>query len=215
MSVFIARQIKTFRIFSERFFCAPFPFSLPFYSPFCYTEFMDYKTLYEKNAAWFNARPRFKRILLLLNALLPCLFILLFAGTLVVIALVANNPLSREELAVFIAQPATALLIVSALRLLIARPRPYAEDGAQICPLVKKTSGSDSSCPSRHVTSAVSISLALLSISIPLGIFALCLAFGLAYIRFAVGVHYPSDLTLGASIAFFSYAAYTIVLAIL
>ena len=54
--------------------------------------------------------------------------------------------------------------------------------------------------PSRHITSAVAIALGVFQISPVIAIILLAASLVLAYTRFAVGVHYISDLLVGAAI---------------
>ena len=174
---------------------------------------MNYKQLYEKNAAWYNQRPTAKKILLLVNQYLPLLFFVGYAG--IALLFLFKDSYARETIAVYFAAPATTLAITSALRLVISRPRPYDADGAGIIPLGNKKMGKFSSCPSRHLACAVAIALVFFSISAPLAIFAILVCGLMAYTRFAVGFHYPSDILLGATIACFLHAAFMVLLAIL
>ena len=92
--------------------------------------------------------------------------------------------------------PLMALLTVSVMRLAIDRPRPYAEDGAGITPLVEKKSDGKS-FPSRHLACAAVIAMSFLPYYPIAGAFLLGGSAVLGYIRFALGVHYPSDLVAG------------------
>ena len=164
----------------------------------CYTIFMGYAQLYEKNYQWFDRRPKWKKFLLLVNKYLTLLFFGAYVG-IWVFALLDKRDF-REDVIMLFAIPASSLCLVSALRMIISRPRPYDDDGAGVTPMIKKKKGKYSSMPSRHITSAVAISLGILQISPVIAIVLLVASIALAYTRFAVGVHYISDLLVGAAI---------------
>lgn len=154
----------------------------------------NYVNLYNKNAALFEARPKAKKLLLVLNTELTYLFFVAYA-LLFVYGATKGKFEPMDFVKVFCA-PALALIIVSVLRLAIDRPRPYAEDGAGIIPL-KEKEGDKNSFPSRHLTSAAVIAAVILPY-LPLEAAVLfALAFLLGYIRFSLGWHYPSDLFAG------------------
>ena len=155
----------------------------------------SYAVLYEKNAAFYNARPLLKKCLLLCNRLLTFGFFLCY-GAFVLCAIALEY--SAEDLMKILGAPALCLFLVSLLRLAITRPRPYSEKGANITPLYPKQGDTNHSFPSRHVACAFVISFTILPYSLGAGI---CLTvFGglLAYARFSLGWHYPTDLLAGA-----------------
>ena len=102
------------------------------------------------------------------------------------------------------------LLVVTVLRLAIPRPRPYTEEGAGITPLVKKKGDSPNSFPSRHVACAAVITCVFFPhfplVAALLFFFTLLLAF----VRFALGLHYISDLLAGGGIGFIIGLAFII-----
>ena len=157
----------------------------------------NYKTLYEKNAAFFNAVPLRKRLLLYVD------YILTFGFLFAYVALLSHAVQSKMPTTEFVAilfAPMCALVLATVLQLAIERYRPYSPQGAAIEPVYKK-SGSDSrSFPSRHLTCAFTIATACLP-HIPVLAASLYL-FGilLGYVRFSIGWHYPSDLFGGAAI---------------
>ena len=154
----------------------------------------NYANLYNKNAAFFEARPKAKKALGLLNTAVTYLFIVAYA-LLFVYGFQKGEFAPMDFVKIFCA-PAFALLLVSVLRLAIDRPRPYTEEGAGITPL-KEKEGDKNSFPSRHLTCAAVIATVFLPY-LPLvagGLFVL--AFALGYLRFALGWHYPSDLFAG------------------
>jgi len=162
-----------------------------------YTEYMkyDYKTLYEKNAAFFKKSPNRLTLLKVLNAGLTWLFAVVYAG-LWLYAVKTDGLPTRGLVSLFFA-PAFALILVSAMRLGVDRPRPYSEKGANITPLVARKDRDGDSFPSRHIACATAIAMAFLSIQPVFGVLLLLCGLALAYIRFTIGVHYPSDLAVG------------------
>lgn len=154
----------------------------------------DYKTFYEKNAAFFNGRPRLKKALIKTNTLLTSLF---FIAYLLLIGFQLKKDIDLGELSKLIFIPALTLFLVSVLQFTIKRPRPYAADGAGIAPFIKKKKENSSSFPSRHTASAFVIALVFLPYFTAVGIMLLLLSFVMGYIRFALGLHYPSDVVCG------------------
>lgn len=159
---------------------------------------MSYVELYEKNYKWFDSRPKWKKFLLLVNKYLTLIFFGAYVG-IWVFALLDKRDYREGVISLFLI-PAASLCLVSALRMIISRPRPYDEDGAGITPMLNKEKGKYSSMPSRHITSAVAIALGVFQISPVIAIILLAASLVLAYTRFAVGVHYISDLLVGAAI---------------
>lgn len=155
----------------------------------------SYPTLYEKNVAFFHARPAWKKGLLFCDRLLTLGFFLAY-GAFVLCAIALEYP--AEDLVKIFLSPALCLFLVSLLRLAIHRPRPYSEAGANIKPLYKKKGCVEHSFPSRHVACAFVIAFTILPYSIGAGICLTLFGAFLAYARFALGWHYPTDLFAGA-----------------
>lgn len=170
---------------------------------------MHYKKLYEKNAKLYENRPRLKKALLLFNAYLPLLFLIFYAGFFVY-AIFSKQPL-KDEFPFFVFLPLCSLALVSALRIFIARPRPYCQDGANITPMINKKGSHFTSCPSRHITCAVAIALAFIPFSLPIALFLMLASVLLAYLRFTIGVHYISDLIFGASVPCAIYVLFLVI----
>ena len=157
----------------------------------------DYKTLYEKSAAFYHARPRAKKALLISNPVFTWLFFFAYAAFL---AWAVFSNVSVYELVYMLALPALCLVVVGVLRMTVLRPRPYSKEGANITPILKKENNLDKSFPSRHVACAFVISTVVLAHFLWAGIPLFLCAVALGYIRFALGLHYPSDLLGGAAI---------------
>lgn len=155
----------------------------------------SYVSLYEKNAVYFRARPHLKKGLLFCDRLLTLGFFLAY-GSFVLCAIALEYP--AEDLVKILFAPALCLFLVSLLRLAIERPSPYSEQGENITPLYKKKGALNRSFPSRHVACAFVIAITLLSYSTGAGICLTVFGTLLAYARFALGWHYPTDLLAGA-----------------
>ena len=156
----------------------------------------DYLTLYNKTAAFYDAHPKAKRLLIACNSHLTWVFFVCYVG------LLLGTPLSTKEFVTVLFVPLLALFTVSVLRLAIDRPRPYTEAGAGITPMIKKKTKS-LSFPSRHLTCATVITMTLFPFYPLLGGFLTLLSAILGYSRFATGMHYPTDLLCGAGLGIF------------
>lgn len=171
-----------------------FSFSLWYNYPMKY----DYLTLYNKSAEFYNARPTAKRLLIIGNFVLTLLFFACYGGLWAYTLLLA--PLDIKELVKILFVPLLALLAVTVLRVAIDRPRPYTEVGAGITPLIEKKNAEGQSFPSRHLTCASVIAMTFLAFYPVAGYALLAASVLLGYTRFALGLHYPSDLVAGWSL---------------
>ena len=158
---------------------------------------LDYKETYAKHVAFIEARPALKRILHPASHALTTLYFVFYAWLLYT-GFKQNYP--ANDLISIIGAPVLCLLVVTILRYAVARPRPYAEDGANIQPIAKKKDGVNNSFPSRHVACAFVIATVLLPFATGIALALLATAVMLAYTRFALGLHYISDLIGGAVI---------------
>lgn len=93
----------------------------------------------------------------------------------------------------FILVPAYTLVIVTIIRDVINRPRPY--QTLHIEPIFTHKNGH--SFPSRHTASAFVIASSILYINIYVGIIMFIFAFVMGLSRIMAGVHYPSDVFFG------------------
>lgn len=165
----------------------------------------DYKTFYEKQTNFINARPTLKRALPLIDKLLTAFFGLAYA-LLWLLVLNSDDCNLKDYLLVFFC-PAVALVSVSILQVCIARPRPYSENGAGITPLfVKKRGSENNSMPSRHAACSVALALTFAAYLLPVGMILFFPALLLSYARYVMGWHYPSDIALGGVIGVISGA---------
>lgn len=104
----------------------------------------------------------------------------------------------RKDLLSMIIIPAGVFVSVTVLRKLINRKRPYE---VYDIPSVFKKETVGNSMPSRHTASALIISLAMLKINPYLGIAFLLISLLIAISRIFAGVHFISDVIVGAVIS--------------
>ena len=156
----------------------------------------DYKLLYQKNADFYNAHPRCQQALRFLNKALTAICVLAYAALWAYALFI--KPFAREDLLKIFFFPMLCLVVVTALRLFFERPRPYAENGAGITPFMQKKNSDNKSFPSRHVACAFVIAMVYMPYVLWAGAGLLVCSLALAYIRFALGLHYPSDLLAGS-----------------
>lgn len=107
--------------------------------------------------------------------------------------------------------PALCFLVVTVLRPIINRRRPY--DAFDLPPVGKWRKGKGKSMPSRHTASAAAVAFAVIyvfpsiTVSIAMGLLALLIGF----LRIASGQHYPSDVAAAIVLsAILSYIGYMI-----
>lgn len=106
-----------------------------------------------------------------------------------------------DDLPKMIVIPALSLAVISALRHIIGRRRPYEQ--YDIVPLIPKDQ-SGHSFPSRHVFSMAVISMCFLKVFPPYGALLGILTAAEIWLRTAGGVHYPSDVIAGAAAGIFA-----------
>lgn len=155
---------------------------------------ISYVALYNKNAAFYRKCPMAKLALRLINAALTLGFILAY-GLLLWHGL--QNGFTPQKLTGLLCVPCTCLFLVSVLRICFPRPRPYAQNGAGIQPLLPKKKTEETSFPSRHLACASVIATVFLPYFTGVAVGLYCAALLLGYVRFSAGVHYPSDLLAG------------------
>lgn len=158
----------------------------------------DYISLYNANKAFLTEHPLLKRAVILANSFLTA-FVSVCYALFCVYALTGETLDPKAKVALLFV-PALAFLTVTVLRLAVERPRPYDEKGAGIQPIVTKHRADKKSFPSRHMACAAVIAVTFLRFLPWVGVLLLVCSFLLAYTRFALGLHYPSDLLVGEGI---------------
>ena len=158
----------------------------------------NYKQLYERSASFYNSKPKAKKLLCFLNSFLTVLFGLAYLALWVYAILCSKFSIHDYIRITFV--PALSLFLVSILRAVIVRPRPYSDKGDGITPLKKRKGMDDDSFPSRHLACAAAIAVCFFP-SLPLvGVALLLVCVALGYVRFALGLNYPSDLLAGFAV---------------
>ena len=158
----------------------------------------NYLSLYNTNKAFLDKRPLLKRAVVLFNTFLTAFIGVCYAFF--CLYALKGDTLDAKAKTALLFVPALAFLIVTVLRLAIERPRPYSENGANIQPIIKKYRADMKSFPSRHMTCAAVIAVTFLRFLPWVGILLLACSLILAYTRFALGLHYPSDLLVGEGV---------------
>lgn len=157
----------------------------------------DYTNVYQKNLQFLEERRVLKRVLLPFSHAVTALCAVIYA---VFVYTAFIKTYTADTMIRILGAPILCLIIVVILRYAVARPRPYAEKGANIQPVSKKKKGENNSFPSRHVACAFVIATLLLPFMTGVALVLYLLSVLLAYARFALGLHYPSDLIGGAII---------------
>ena len=160
----------------------------------------NYKRFYEKITAKLRLRPRLIKAIAWLDKGVVYGFVATYAVYL-------GFPLFSAPFDLLLwankmGLPALCFGVTSLLRVLRKRPRPYEKAGAGIDAINPKESIGNS-LPSRHVASAFVIAMVFLHFYPMVGAALLGLSVLLGYIRFAVGLHYPSDLLAGMGLGIF------------
>ena len=155
----------------------------------------DYEKRYSRHAAFYHTHPRARRALVFCNVLFSVLIALSYIA-LSAFLLLYKTPTKGDFLRVLCA-PALCVMLATALQFLINRPRPYVATNIQ--PLIQK-SAKGRSFPSRHLSSAFVIAMLFVAYMPLFSVPVFLLGAMLGYIRFAVGVHYPTDLLAGAAL---------------
>lgn len=128
----------------------------------------------------------------IVNLVLTVIVYIIYAALIIYFAVADRQRLFRG---LFV--PAVMFLFVSGLRKLIDRPRPY--EVMKIKPLIEKDKKGES-MPSRHVFSVFMIAMAVCYLSPKLSIPVFIIGLLIAAVRIVGGVHYLSDVVVGALI---------------
>lgn len=149
----------------------------------------NYEVFYRKITASFRRHPEKIRFLKVSNRIFTGTVYLAYPLFLGVLLWKHDDRVWKTALI-----PAAAFVLLSLIRKKINRPRPY--ETWQLNPLISKDTKGQS-MPSRHIFSCTVISMAFLSVSLPLGGLFLIWSILLALVRVLGGVHYPSDVLAG------------------
>lgn len=132
---------------------------------------------------------KYKETIILINQCLTILFYILYPMNIFYVFV-----FEREMIHKIILVPGISFLIISLIRKLLKRQRPYEKYHYQS--MIEKES-KENSMPSRHVFSAVIISMTFFYFNHFIGMILFALACCSAVIRVIGGVHYISDVIVG------------------
>ncbi len=152
------------------------------------------KSQYMAVMAWSRQTPRRAFFLEMLCRLLPTVIALTYIVEAVWLLIIRADELVR-----FLAVPAATLAVVSLIRYLFNRPRPY-EKWKNAAPLLRSHRRGNS-FPSRHAASALVLALAGFTVSPIMGSILLVLALGVGISRVIAGLHFVGDVVAGYLIA--------------
>ncbi len=152
------------------------------------------KENYIKMTQPFRDHPEMAKGIHILNK--ACTLTMYVAYPILLIYLFLNRESSYFSFRHALFVPAISFVLLSVVRALINRPRPY--EAFEVAPVIKKDTKGNS-FPSRHVFSAAIISMTFVFMS-PwnwLGLIFLAVTILLAVVRVVSGVHYISDVIAG------------------
>lgn len=149
----------------------------------------SYRQTYEKISAPFRTSENVMNMVRLMDQILTYMMYVLYPVMLVILFARHDEHLLKAVLI-----PGTGFVLVTMVRRLINRPRPYAAH--QIPAIIHKDKQGES-MPSRHAFSAAVISMAYYAVYPAAGIVLLVLSALECVIRVIGGVHYPEDVIIG------------------
>lgn len=151
------------------------------------------KKRYLANKAWFENHNGACKVLSFFYKVLPYIMVA------VVPALLIIKGFTGIDIDFFrmIYVPLFVLILTTVLRKIIKKPRPYEVYDTE--PVIKRD-GKGESMPSRHTSSAFIIAMAAIPVSLPLFIVLTATAVIIALTRIFAGVHFISDVIVGALI---------------
>ena len=147
----------------------------------------DYSKFYEAITAGLRKKGNASQLLTAADRILAAVMYAAYPVLLVATAM-------QKTMLPYLLVPGISFLLLSFVRSRMNRKRPYEE--WEIEPLIRRE-GMGNSMPSRHVFSAVLISMCLLRQTVFLGVIFLLLSAGIAAVRVLGGVHYPRDVIAG------------------
>lgn len=152
----------------------------------------DYQKFYETITAGLRKKENASQLLTAADRILAAVMYAAYPVLLAVTAMRGTE--ARVTVLSYILVPGISFLLLSFVRSRINRKRPYEE--WEIDPLIHRE-GMGNSMPSRHVFSAVLISMCILRQNVFPGVIFLILSACIAVVRVLGGVHYPRDVIAG------------------
>lgn len=153
---------------------------------------MEYPLWY-KTASRRYRRPETARLINQVDRALVYIVAIAYFVMLFVVYITGNDHFWRALIV-----PAITFAIVTAIRELADKPRPY--ELYDIHPIIEKDTRGKS-LPSRHMASAIIIACAFTWVSVPLGVIGFVMCAVIAFTRIIGGVHFPRDIVAAALIS--------------
>ena len=147
---------------------------------------------------YIKNHPKIEKAVIFVDMQFPKPVMWIFYGTLLLLAVRLD-----KRVFAFGAVPWIDFFIVTKIRNRINRRRPFEKYGFE--PVVPHSPGK--SCPSRHASSSVIITIAVFFTSPVLGVITGIISLFVCVSRILTGVHYISDVIFGAIISFIIGAA--------
>lgn len=154
------------------------------------------KEKYEKMIDYFERSKVRSLILECICKIFPALCAAVYAAFIILLAIFRSGSFLK-----FVLIPLITFILVTVIRKLINRQRPYEALG--YTPFLKYKEGKGQSFPSRHCASAFIIAFACMSVHIGVGIGMLVVAALIGASRFVSGMHYLSDVLAGILFSLF------------
>ena len=151
---------------------------------------------------WVRSNKNKERVIIYICKILPYITAISYVG--LIIYVLAFN---RDLVFYIISIPITIFLVVTILRKIWNRSRPY--EIFNIQPLFQNKIGE--SAPSRHTASAFAIALVGLLVNPYVGVILCFVASMIAISRFIAGVHFISDILIAIILAILIYLAFILI----
>ncbi len=152
------------------------------------------KKRYTLNKEWFANHKTACKILKVLYKFLPLIMVVAVPALIVIKAFAEID----QDFLRMIYIPVFILGLVTLLRKIVNKPRPYEVYDTE--PVIKRD-GKGESFPSRHTASAFIIAMCAIPVSLPLTICLLFVSVLIGLTRIFAGVHFISDVIMGAVIS--------------
>ena len=156
---------------------------------------IDYPKLYDRWTKWFREEPRRIKVLEILNLICTWGVAGMYAG-MIIYMLINHHPKTLRCILI----PLISLILITIVRKLLNRPRPYTK--YDINPLIEKDKVGYS-MPSRHIFSSAIIMMVGFELNPILGIILLLLTIVAMLLRVILGLHYPQDVLAGLFLGIF------------
>ena len=160
------------------------------------------RTAYKDRIENIKSKNKLCKVLYFLYTYLPLVMFISYPTMLIIKAFTGFD----FKLLMMVLIPASVLLVVTIIRKIVNRPRPYEKYDS---PSLFERDGIGESFPSRHTASAFVLAMSGFALNPYIGAVLLLIAATIAFTRIITGVHYVSDvlagmiISVGAGITFF------------